>query len=53
MTERKPAGVSFETWVDRQFREALVRPPEGPPLNLTPFDIDAVVGEWRAGRRGH
>lgn len=131
MTERKPAGVGFETWVDRQIREAeergafadlpgagkpipgldrpydamwwvkakmereglsalppslmlrkaaedarrqatrarseaevrrtlteidvriceaLARPPEGPPLNLTPFDIDAVVAEWRAGR---
>ncbi|MFH8757011.1 DUF1992 domain-containing protein [Streptomyces atroolivaceus] len=133
MTERKPAGVSFETWVDRQIREAeergafadlpgagkpipglgrpydanwwikakmereglsalppslmlrkaaedarqeasrarseaevrriltevnesirqaLARPPEGPPLNLEPFDIDAVVGEWHAERRG-
>ncbi|MFC8226633.1 DUF1992 domain-containing protein [Streptomyces sp. NPDC057287] len=133
MTERKPAGVSFETWVDRQIREAeergafadlpgagkplpgldrpydamwwikakmereglsalppslalrkaaedareeasrarsgaevrriltdmnerireaLARPPEGPPLNLTPFDVDAIVKEWHAGRPG-
>ncbi|WP_329034585.1 DUF1992 domain-containing protein [Streptomyces sp. NBC_00178] len=132
MTERKPAGVGFETWVDRQVREAeqrgdfaglpglgkpipglerpydaewwikakmqreglsvlppslalrkaaedarrdalnarseaevrrilagtneairaaLARPPEGPPLNLKPFDVDAVVEEWRAGRQ--
>ncbi|MEU9060770.1 DUF1992 domain-containing protein [Streptomyces sp. NPDC048430] len=131
MTERKPAGVDFETWVDRQIREAeergaftdlpgagkpiaglerpydpmwwikakmereglsalpssltlrkaaedarqeasqarseaevrrilaetnerireaLARPPEGPPLNLEPFDIDAIVAEWHAGR---
>ncbi|MEW2120068.1 DUF1992 domain-containing protein [Streptomyces sp. NPDC005474] len=25
MTERKPPGVSFETWVDRQIREAEAR----------------------------
>lgn len=131
VTERKPAGVSFETWVDRQIREAeergafadlpgagkpipglegpydpmwwikgkmqreglsalppslvlrkaaedaseeasgarseaevrrvlgevnvrireaLARPPVGPPLNLVPFDVEAVVGEWHAGR---
>ncbi|MEU1482910.1 DUF1992 domain-containing protein [Streptomyces sp. NPDC005752] len=134
MTERKPAGVSFETWVDRQIREAeergafadlpgagkpipgldrpydamwwvkakmereglsalppsltlrkaaedarqevsrarseaevrrilaeinvrireaLVRPPQGPPLNLTPFDVEATVEEWRAERPVH
>ncbi|WP_406151350.1 DUF1992 domain-containing protein [Streptomyces sp. NBC_01012] len=133
MTERKPAGVSFETWVDRQIREAeergafadlpgagkpipglegpydamwwvkakmereglsalppsltlrkaaedalheasqarseaearriltemnqlireaLARPPEGPPLNLRPFDIEAVVARWHEERGG-
>ena len=25
MTERKPAGVSFETWADKQFRDAEAR----------------------------
>ena len=25
MTERKPPGVSFETWIDRQVREAMDR----------------------------
>jgi hypothetical protein len=25
MTERKPAGVSFETWIERQIREARER----------------------------
>jgi len=25
MTERKPAGVSWETWVERQIREAMER----------------------------
>lgn len=132
MTERKPAGVSFETWVDQQIREseqrgdisrlpgfgkplegldrpydeawwikakmrregmsvlppslalrkeaeetlaavprtrveaevrrmltevnekiaaAVRRPPPGPLLNLEPFDVEAVVEEWRAARR--
>jgi hypothetical protein len=38
MTERKPSGVSFETWVDRQIREAAERgafdnlPGAGKPL---------------------
>jgi hypothetical protein len=38
MTERKPAGVSFETWVDAQIREARERgefdnlPGQGKPL---------------------
>lgn len=38
MTDRKPPGVSFETWVDRQIREAAERgefddlPGAGKPL---------------------
>ncbi|MEV7966962.1 DUF1992 domain-containing protein [Sphaerisporangium sp. NPDC088356] len=38
MTDRKPPGVSFETWVDRQIREAMERgefdnlPGAGKPL---------------------
>ncbi|EME99111.1 DUF1992 domain-containing protein [Streptomyces mobaraensis NBRC 13819 = DSM 40847] len=135
MTERKPPGVDFETWADRQIREAaargefsdlpgfgkplpgldrpyddmwwvkekmrrenlsflppslvlrkeaedahaaalgarserevrnvlaainekiaaaLRRPPEGPPLNLTLFDVEDVVRVWRdqRGERG-
>ncbi|MEV8630872.1 DUF1992 domain-containing protein [Streptosporangium sp. NPDC051023] len=38
MTERKPSGVSFETWIDRQIREATERgefddlPGTGKPL---------------------
>ena len=131
MTERKPPGVSFETWVEKQIREAaergefdnlpgagkplawlkkphdenawlrdklarenvtylppslalrkkaaqaraaaadaeseadvrrilddvnaeivaaIKRPPDGPPLNLAPFDVEHIVREWRAGR---
>jgi hypothetical protein len=132
MTDRKPPGVSFETWVERQIREATERgefdnlpgagkpipdldkphdelwwvrqklrredlaylPPtialrkqaeealqaaaeaaseaevrrivadinakivegnrkaaSGPPLNLTPFDVDRVLRDWRRRRR--
>lgn len=131
MTERKPAGVSFESWVDKQIRESEQRgdfsrlpgfgkplggldrpydetwwikakmrregvsvlpptlalrkeaedvlaalpgarteaearrmldevnekigeaircPPPGPLLNLGPFDVEALVEEWREGR---
>ncbi|WP_405392869.1 DUF1992 domain-containing protein [Streptomyces sp. NBC_01102] len=37
--------------VNEKIRKALLMPPEGPPLNLRPFDIEAAVGEWRE-RRG-
>lgn len=47
MTERKPPGVSFESWVDRQIRQAEARgeftelPGAGKPLpevTDTPYD---------------
>ncbi|MEV8367635.1 DUF1992 domain-containing protein [Streptomyces niveus] len=46
MTERKPPGVDFETWVDRQVREAAERgafdnlPGAGKPLpsDSAPYD---------------
>ncbi|MCX4537259.1 DUF1992 domain-containing protein [Streptomyces sp. NBC_00841] len=38
------------TEVNEKIEAAIRRPPPGPLLNLRPFDIDAVVGEWRAGR---
>ncbi len=46
MTERKPPGVSFETWADKQIREAEARgafadlPGRGKPLPSlnTPYD---------------
>ncbi|MFD0718256.1 DUF1992 domain-containing protein [Streptomyces globosus] len=131
MTERKPPGVDFESWVDRQIREAAARgefaelegfgkplpaldapydemwwirrkvhregfsalpptlalrkeaedameevrearserrvreiltaindkitaalrmPPPGPPLRLTPFDVEEIVAAWRTAR---
>jgi hypothetical protein len=36
------------TEVNEKIGEALRRPPEGPPLNMVPFDVDGVVREWRA-----
>lgn len=36
--------------VNEKILAAIRRPPPGPPLNLKPFDIDAVVDEWRAAR---
>ncbi|HEY3611452.1 MAG TPA: DUF1992 domain-containing protein [Pseudonocardiaceae bacterium] len=49
MTERKPVGMSFETWIDKQVREATERgefdnlPGTGKPLagHNEPYD-----GEW-------
>jgi len=38
------------TEVNEKIRTAVRRPPPGPMLNLKPFDIDAVVDEWRAAR---
>ncbi|GLZ33736.1 DUF1992 domain-containing protein [Lentzea sp. NBRC 105346] len=46
MTERKPPGVSFESWVDRQIREAQERGEfdnlagSGKPLPVEPYDED-------------
>ena len=51
MTERKPPGVSFESWTDRQIREAEARgefaelPDAG---RLTP--IEEIVRGWRERR---
>ncbi|NRQ37447.1 DUF1992 domain-containing protein [Nonomuraea sp. NN258] len=33
--------------VNHKIREAIRKGLPGPPLNLMPFDIDAVVAEWR------
>ncbi|MGY0059882.1 DnaJ family domain-containing protein [Streptomyces sp. LZ34] len=38
--------------INDRIREALRRPPEGPPLDLVPFDVDGVVREWRESRTG-
>ncbi|MER5181346.1 DUF1992 domain-containing protein [Streptomyces sp. NPDC002896] len=37
--------------INDKISEALRRPPPGPPLGLTPFDVEAVVSEWHEGRQ--
>jgi len=60
MTERKPVGMGFESWVDKQVREAEERgefdnlPSAGKPLPKIERPLDAM--EWAADwvrREGH
>jgi hypothetical protein len=37
--------------INEKIREAIRRPPSGPPLNLAPFDVEDVVREWREQHR--
>ena len=54
MTERKPAGVSFETWIDAQIREARERgefdnlPGAGKPLASIDIHDDDMwwIKQW-------
>ncbi|MGW2489102.1 DnaJ family domain-containing protein [Streptomyces sp. NPDC001606] len=55
MTERKPPGVSFETWVDKQIRDAQARGEfehlagAGAPL---PAEVDSTYDElWWVKRK--
>ncbi len=48
-SERRVRKILEE--INDRIREAIRRPPEGPPLNLAPFDVAAVVAEWRAERK--
>ncbi|MBL1080972.1 DUF1992 domain-containing protein [Streptomyces actinomycinicus] len=55
MTERKPPGVAFESWVDKQIRDAQGRgefdrlPGRGEPL---PADVDSTYDElWWVKRK--
>ncbi|WUH92403.1 DUF1992 domain-containing protein [Streptomyces sp. NBC_00433] len=36
--------------INDKLREALRRPPEGPPLGRGLFDVEQVVADWRAAR---
>ncbi|MFD3353007.1 DnaJ family domain-containing protein [Streptomyces fradiae] len=38
--------------INEKIAAAVRRPPPGPPLNLRPFDTDAVLADWRAARGG-
>jgi hypothetical protein len=35
------------TAINEKIEAAIRRPPEGPPLNLVPFDVERVVADWR------
>ncbi|MFE3129833.1 DUF1992 domain-containing protein [Streptomyces hydrogenans] len=36
--------------INTKIAEALRRPPAGPPLHLTPFDVEAELTRWREAR---
>ncbi|GAB3300533.1 DUF1992 domain-containing protein [Epidermidibacterium keratini] len=38
------------TELNAKIREAIRTPQSGPPLRLSPYDVDRVVGDWRAAR---
>ncbi|WLQ32134.1 DUF1992 domain-containing protein [Streptomyces castrisilvae] len=38
------------TEVNEKIHEAVRRPPPGPLLNLRPFDVAALIEEWREAR---
>ncbi|QVQ52147.1 DUF1992 domain-containing protein [Spiractinospora alimapuensis] len=38
------------TEINRRIREMNMRPPEGPPLNLVPVDVERFVRRWRIRR---
>ncbi|WP_037911224.1 DnaJ family domain-containing protein [Actinacidiphila yeochonensis] len=55
LAEARAAGTEVQVRrvlekVNERIREAIRRPPEGPPLNLAPFDVEQIVAEWREGR---
>ncbi|MEV7524816.1 DUF1992 domain-containing protein [Streptomyces sp. NPDC091371] len=47
-SERRVRDILTE--VNEKIAAALRMPPPGPPLNLTEFDVEAVLEEWRAAR---
>ncbi|MFH0175564.1 DUF1992 domain-containing protein [Streptomyces cacaoi] len=38
------------TDVNVKLREMMFKPPPGPPLGMKPYDVEAVVREWRERR---
>ncbi|MFI2435598.1 DUF1992 domain-containing protein [Streptomyces sp. NPDC018693] len=38
------------TDVNVKIRDMMFRPPPGPPLGMKPYDVEAVVAEWRERR---
>ncbi|MFE7468391.1 DUF1992 domain-containing protein [Streptomyces sp. NPDC057499] len=47
-TEREVRSLLAD--VNEKIRANLQKPPPGPPLNRKPFDVEAVVAEWREAR---
>lgn len=47
-SERQVRAILTE--INDQLREALRRPPQGPPLNRGLFDVEQVVADWHAAR---
>jgi Domain of unknown function (DUF1992) len=39
------------TAINVKIRDAIRKPPSGPPLNLMPFDVERVVAGWRSERQ--
>jgi hypothetical protein len=35
--------------INETIREAVRHPPQGPPLDIAPFDVEALIAERRAG----
>lgn len=38
------------TDVNVKLRDMMFKPPPGPPLGMKPYDVEAVVQEWRERR---
>lgn len=38
------------TEINTKIRDMMFKPPPGPPLGLKPYDVEAVVQEWRDRR---
>jgi Domain of unknown function (DUF1992) len=38
------------TGINAKIREAIRKPPDGPPLNLMPFDVERILARWRTER---
>lgn len=40
------------TAINTKIRDAMLRPPPGPPLGKKPYDVETVVEEWRTRHGG-
>lgn len=46
----EPAVRKIIADINEKIAAAVRRPPPGPLLGLTPYDVEAVVRDWRSGR---